>query len=46
MRFIAQKVYTACTWTSYKIVPVTNLNKYLHSGTSDMEGNINKYMCK
>jgi len=40
-KFIAQKVYTTCTRTSYKIVPVNNLNKYLHSDTSDMEVNIN-----
>ena len=33
-RFIAQKVYTACTMTSYKIVPLTNFNKYLHYDTS------------
>ena len=28
MRFIAQTVYTVCIRTNYKIVPVTNLNKY------------------
>jgi len=32
-RFIAQKVHTVCTRINYKIVPVTNLNKYLHYGT-------------
>jgi hypothetical protein len=29
-KFIAQKVYTACTETSYKIVLLNNLNKYAH----------------
>jgi len=28
--FIAHIVYTVCTRINYKIVPVTNLNKYLH----------------
>ena len=28
------------TGTSYKIVPVTNLNKYLRHNTSEMEVNI------
>ena len=32
-RFISQTVYTVCTRINYKIVPVTNLNKYLHYGT-------------
>ena len=32
-RFISQTVYTVCTKINYKIVPVTNLNKYLHYGT-------------
>ena len=32
-RFISQTVYTLCTRINYKIVPVTNLNKYLHYGT-------------
>jgi len=40
-RFIAQKVCTACSRTSYKIVPLTNLSKYLHHDTSDTEVNIN-----
>ena len=35
--FIAQTVYTAYTRTNYKTVPVTNLNKYLHYGTSGTE---------
>jgi len=29
-RFIAQITYTVCTRINYKIVPLTNLNKYLH----------------
>ena len=29
--------YTVCTRINYKIVPVTNLNKYLHYGTSETE---------
>ena len=37
MRLIAQTVYTVCTRINYKIVPVTNLNKYLHYGTSGAE---------
>ena len=42
-RFIAQKVgvYTACTMTSYKIVPLTNLNKYLHYDISETEVDLN-----
>ena len=32
-RFISQTVHTVCTRRNYKIVPVTNLNKYLHYGT-------------
>jgi len=30
-RFIAQKLCTSCTRTSYKIVPLTNRNKYVHT---------------
>jgi hypothetical protein len=33
-------VYTASTRTSYKVVPLTNLNKYLHYKTSEMDVNI------
>ena len=29
-RFVARRVYAVCTSINYKIVPVTNLNKYLH----------------
>jgi len=34
-------MYTACSRTSYEIVPLTNLNKYLDSDTSETEVNIN-----
>jgi hypothetical protein len=34
-RFIAHEVYTACTGTSSRIVPLTNLNKYLNYNTSE-----------
>jgi hypothetical protein len=40
-RFIAQKVFTACSRASNKIVPLTNLNKHLYSGKSDTKVNIN-----
>ena len=40
-KFIARSLYTACTGTNYKVVSLNNLNKYLHSDTSDMEVNIN-----
>jgi hypothetical protein len=36
-RFIAQIEYTLCTRINYKIVPLTNLNKYLHYCTSRSE---------
>jgi len=32
--FIAQTVYRVCKRINYRIVPVTNLDKYLHYGTS------------
>jgi len=35
--FITQPVYTRCTRINYKIVPVTNLNKYLNYGTNGSE---------
>jgi len=38
---IAEKVGTSCSRTSYKIVPLTNLNKYLHNDTSETELNVN-----
>jgi len=40
-RFIAQKVHKACSKTSYKIVPLTNLKKYLHNDRNETEVNIN-----
>jgi len=39
--FIAQKVCTSCSRTSYKIIPITTLNKYLHDDISETEVNIN-----
>ena len=36
-RFIAQRVYRACARTNYKIVPLSNMNKYLHCGASETE---------
>ena len=36
-RFITQTVYTGCTRINYKIVPVTNFNKYLYYGASGNE---------
>jgi hypothetical protein len=41
-KMIARKVCTACSRISYRIVPLTNLPKYLHSGTSETEVNINR----
>ena len=46
MRIIAQTVYTASTRINYKIVPVTNLNKYLHNGKRGTEKCVYKYRCK
>jgi hypothetical protein len=34
---IAKKVCTACSRTRYKIVPLTNFNKYLHNGIGETE---------
>jgi len=39
-RFIAQNIYTVCTWIHYRIVPVANLNKYLHFGISGTVGRV------
>jgi hypothetical protein len=39
-RCIAKKVCTACSRTSYKIVHLTNLNKYLHNGKSEIKLNV------
>jgi hypothetical protein len=36
-KFSAQRVYTVYTRINYKNVPVTELNKYLHYGTSGTE---------
>jgi len=41
LRFIANKLCTAFSRTSYKIVPLKNLNKYLHNDTSETEVNVN-----
>jgi hypothetical protein len=40
-RVIAKKVCTTCSRTSYRIVPLTNLNKYLYSGKSEIKVEIN-----
>jgi hypothetical protein len=41
LRRIAKKVCAACSRTNYKIVPMTNLDKYLHNGKSEINVNIN-----
>ena len=38
--FISQTLYTGCTGIKYKIVHVTNCNKYLHYGTSGTVGRV------
>jgi len=45
-RLTAQRVYKMCTRINYKIVAVTNLNEYLHYGTSGTEQYVYKYRCK
>jgi hypothetical protein len=40
-RFIAEKVCTASSRTSYTIIPRTNFNKYLRSDTNETEVNVN-----
>jgi hypothetical protein len=40
-RFIVKEVGTACLKKNHKIVPLTNWNKYLHSGKSEITANIN-----
>ena len=40
-RFIAEKVCTACSRISHKIVPLTNLNKSLYIGKIEINVNIN-----
>jgi hypothetical protein len=44
-RFNSHKAYTVCTKINYKTDPVTNLNKYLHYGTSGTE-HVHKHRCK
>jgi len=41
LRFIAKKVCTAISRTGYKILPLTNLNKYLYNNKSEIKVNIN-----
>ena len=41
LRFIAKKLCTACSRTNNKIVPLTNLNKYLYNDKSGIKVNIN-----
>ena len=41
-RLIAKKVCTTCSRTSYKVVLLTSLNKYLRNNTSETEVNINR----
>jgi len=38
---IEKQVCTVCQGTNYKIVPLTNLNEYLHKGKSGIKANIN-----
>jgi hypothetical protein len=38
---MTKKVCPACSRAIYKIVPLTNFNKYLRNGTSETELNIN-----
>jgi hypothetical protein len=40
LRFNAKTVCTAFSRTSYKIVPLTSLNKYLYNDTSETEVNV------
>ena len=40
-KIFAKKLCTPCSRTSYKIVLLKNLNKYLHNDTSEPEVNIN-----
>jgi len=35
---IAKKVCTACSSTSYRIVPLNNLNKYLYNDNNEIKG--------
>jgi len=38
---MSKKVPTAFSRKNYKVVPLTNLKKYLHNDTSEREVNIN-----
>jgi hypothetical protein len=38
---LLQRAYLACSRTRNKIVPLTNLNKYLYNGKSELKENIN-----
>jgi hypothetical protein len=40
-RFIAQAVCEACSRAGYRIVPLTNVNQYLHNDTSETGVNVN-----
>jgi len=42
LRFIAKKVCAVSSRTSSKIVPLTNLSKYLYNGKSAIKVNVNK----
>jgi hypothetical protein len=46
LRFITQTLYTGCTRINYKIVSITNFNKYLNYGTNGNELYVYKYGCK
>jgi hypothetical protein len=39
-RFHVQTVCAACSRTGYRIVPLTNLNRYLHNDTSETGVNV------
>ena len=41
LSFIAKKVGTGCSMSSYKIVPLTNLSKYLQNDRSETEVDLN-----
>jgi hypothetical protein len=44
--YATQAPYTVCTKVNYRIVPVTNINKYLRYGISGTEKYVYKYRCK
>jgi hypothetical protein len=39
--FFVKKIFTKCSRKNYKFVPLTNLNKYLYNGKSEINVNIN-----